>query len=327
MGRQDRKMIPGETKALIPGSSVDFAIPRAGDLDLHSLLIRVNANLNITTAFSGTAQDYAQLLATFQVIADGEVIKQGTGRFLALGQQYRNTLFTYNVAPAAAIGAYGIQHQYVIDFSSVDAVLPKDTILRTGLYSNLVLRVFAAQVTDLYPVGAGAGTYTALTASVSYRYSQEYDARTVPWISTCYSITGVDLSAAHGYPGVEVKLSATGDGTWIKGIFVETYNSQTRAYSQSLTNIAFGQIHDKWWDLPIPDMVGWNAWDSEVLNRTGTYLADLTRVSEGPARLVDSRSMLNIAEPRLWLANNAQASQVADIHVFGFKMARQPAAA
>jgi len=327
MGRQDRKMIPGETKQLIPGSSVDFALPRAGDLDLHSLLLRVNATLTNTVAYSGTAQDYAQLLATFQVIADGEVIKQGTGRFLALGQNYRNTLFTYNLAPPAGVGTYSLQHQYMIDFSSVDCVLPKDSILRTGLYSNLVLRVFASQVGDLYPVGVGVGSFTSLTASVSYRFSQEYEARTVPWISTCYSITGVDLSAAHGYPGTEVKLSATGRGTWIKGIFVETYNSQTRAYSQSISNIAFGQIHDKWWDLNVSDMVGWNAWDSEVVNRTGTYLADLTRVSEGPARLVDARDMTDIAEPRLWLANSALANQVADIHVFGFKMARQPAAA
>jgi hypothetical protein len=323
---QDRRLMAGETKQLIPGASVDFAIPRAADIDIHSILIRVNATINNTVAWGAQAIDYAQLLGSFQLIADGEVIQQGTGRYLALGQQYRSTLFTYNTAPAVAVGNQTLQHAYILDMSSVDCINPKDSILRTGLYSNLVLRITAPQVADLYStVAPGAGTFTNLTASLSYRASQEYGQRSIPFIRTVTNLTGIDLSAAHGLPGLETKLSATGAGTWIKGLFIETYNASTRVYTgASVTNFAIGQQHDKWVDIPAADQVAWNSWDVETVPRSGTYLIDFTRVSEGPARLTDARDMSNIAEPRLWLANLIGANNVADVHVYGFKLARQP---
>jgi hypothetical protein len=326
MSQQDRRMIPGETKALVPGGYVDFPITRAQDLDLHSILLQINATINVTTAYSGTAPDYAQLLSSFQVIADGDVLQNGTGRFLALGQQYRSTLFSYNGTPINTVGTQTLTHQYAIDFSSVDGLNPKDSILRTGVYGSLVLRVYAPQVGDLFPVGAGAGTFTSLTGTLGYRFSQEYGARSIPFVRTLYSAQGTSLATAQGIPGVEVKLQASGAGTWLKGVFVEVYNSQTRAYlANTITNIAMGQIHDKWIDLPETLMRGWNAYDFETVPRVGQYLVDLIRVSEGMGRLTDARDLTGIAEPRVWLATAGGANIVCDIHAYGFKVARQPA--
>lgn len=187
--RVDQQTISAENQILT------FELPR--QLDYESMLLTINASINITTAYTAVrAQSVYGLIRRIELIANGQTVLEQIGGF---EMQYINTGYRRNnasalfltgvnggvVLPAVGIGATTAAFSIPIDRAMLDMARPKDTNLASRDLATLQMRVTLGALTDVFS-GAGVATITGAT-----------------------SFARLDASAIQEYPSADGKITVS----------------------------------------------------------------------------------------------------------------------
>jgi hypothetical protein len=168
------------TVQLVPGGMVSVPLPRGKNLLCEGVEVVVNTAVTNTVAWAGGAKlDGAGFaLQRVQVLYAGQTRSDEFGWSAWAGslerqRQYasltaESTAFGIGTTPGAAIGNQFGQSAFVVDFSTVDGMRPKDSALDLDALgqSTAEVRLTGAAVSDFYASGAGAGSITSQTATV-----------------------------------------------------------------------------------------------------------------------------------------------------------------
>jgi len=281
-----RKFItPNQTRGLrqiqsVPISAdnqqLNFDLPRGPHLEYAAL--RVGGTINVGTLFAGGARNAAPYLylRNLQWVINSNVTLDAVS-----GIQIAAGYFTRRLAPAvttplAAAGATSFEATYFLDRTLMDMMRPKDSYLKTDVgMSNNQLRVQLGALADMYGAGAGAATYTAVSASLFVSDYQEArdDAGNTPAPSYYVKRTGQRVALPASGSGQQIKLST---GNRLRAISIRVLNASTLEPDVSLlTRVGLRRAGDTRVDMLTTDMLRINGASYGVPNLTGQVIVDL----------------------------------------------------
>lgn len=330
---QDTIYREGNAQPFTDGGMVEIIMDRGADIDLKSVMLRLDVREVVTTAFTAAADSYysnSNWIDRVDVMGGNTVLTSYTGRALAWGNFGRNTLtssFAFLPTPTNTVTAGTNQViYYMIDFESIDTIRPKDTILHTFGYAQTSLRVYFNRKSALHPNGGtvGAGSFSG-TITPAYVTSREYAAdRVLPeFTRSCYTIE-TDLSTASSGTGQAFRLSEVGPDVNIRGAWIEVYNPTTAVYATAanfpITRVVMGSNSDRWADVSAQTLIAKASLDYETIfsNQGGIWL-DFMRNGETPAKISNARNLSGVSDPYIWIQNTALAGYKAKIHIMGYK--------
>lgn len=330
---QDTLYREGNSQPFTDGNMVEIILDRGPDIDIKSVLLRLDVKEVVTTAFTAVSDVYysnANWIDRVDVMGGNTVLASYTGRAMAWGNFGRNTLgSTFNFLPTPTNTVTAGTNQtvyYCIDFESIDTLRPKDTILHTFGYAQTSLRVYFNRKAALHPNGGtvGAGSFSG-TITPAYMHSKEYASdRVLPeFTRSCYTIE-TDLTTASSGTGTGFRLSEVGPNINIRGAWIEVYNPTTAVYATManfpITRVVMGSNADRWADVSAQTLQAKAMLDYETVfgNQGGVWL-DFMRNGETPARISNARNLADVSDPFIWIQNTALAGYKAKIHVMGYK--------
>jgi len=213
--QQARVFLPVDEQAIFSeNSTVTFDLPR--QLDIESYTLRVNATINITTAFTAVRPGVSifNFLRRVELIANGSTVLENLNGFalayiMAASRSFSPRQAGYEQQlPATAVGSTSFTFAIPLDRLMPDMLRPKDTNLATRDLSTLQLRLTFGAIDDMY-TGAGVATFTNGSARVSQVAMQEYpDPRTGKITAPSFLLrrTQQDVSIPSANPSLQVKL-------------------------------------------------------------------------------------------------------------------------
>jgi hypothetical protein len=210
-----KRITINRTVSLVPGGDVPVRLPAGAGILVENVIVRVVITGQTTAAGTAVKLDAPGFaLAKLSVDYNGKIIQAMPGWYAWAGSPERDAARVatvlgsdasgLGVAPAdAAVGVgKSCVSKFVVDFSTVDGLRPKDSALDMdalgqGGEANLILS--GCQWGDLF-TGAAAGTFVSYTAYVTITYIREKGVRgrdwTPPKVQKRVSYQTVDLAVA-----------------------------------------------------------------------------------------------------------------------------------
>jgi len=316
----------GVSSPLVAGRTVELEIPRDIAMHIEGCCVDVDGAVNVTTAFTpATGIRRFNQLSQIEVWADSRNLFTGPAYFFAIGQPGRTTLgIGQTTPPAATVGTNTFSGSYVIDFAAIDALVPKDSNIRSGNYARLVVKITASQVADMFSgATAGVGTFTSYNATISSQcILEERDKNgnvlTLPsLLRTVTAQTQIDISAV-----ATEKEIILNPGPLFRGLFIAVYNGATGepipTATPAITRFSVGQRNNRWLTRREVTVRNMQSFDYEGAIHPGCYCLDFLKQGEAPVRHTELIPTADVLDFRLWVNTAGIANAKMDVFQLGY---------
>lgn len=291
-----RKFVPSnQTRGLrqvtsfpITADNQQFTIDLPRGPHLEYCAVRVVGSITNTVAWAGGQRSFGayHYLRNAQWMLNSNVtLDSRSGTQIALGYFTRRMIPGMS-APATAAAPTTFEATFFLDRCVQDMKRPKDSYLKTDVgVSNNQLRLQFGALADMFQAGAGAATYTSVTASVYVQdYQEDRDAKgDTPMPLFLSKWTGQRVSLPNAGALQQVRLNT---GNRLRAIGLIALNSTSLEPSSAvLTRVAVRRAGDQRVAMNAGDLRTMNASQYGAAQFGGTYIIDFANPGSGMGAL------------------------------------------
>ena len=246
-------------------------------------MVRVSASINVTTAFAAGARVNAAyaFLTRADWILNSNVTLDSISGFQLLQSYVTRRQLPGTTNPAAGLGATTFEATFLFDRALMDMKRPKDSMLKTDVgVSNNQLRLQFGKLSDMYLPGAGAATYTAVTASVVVGDYQEAkdDQGNTPMPLYYIKRNGIRAPLAVAGAGQQVKINT---GNRLRLLSVRALDPVTGEPNFGfITRLRLQRAGDTRVDVTATELRRLNELSYGTFPVTGQYVIDFANVGQ-----------------------------------------------
>lgn len=269
------------TVPVVAGGFAAQDLPR--DHDYNSIMCRLSATLNVTTAATAVRGEAPlQLISRIQVMAEGKnMIFNAPAWFAGVGNMQRahreQGAFAITAPTAATVAAYDVEAFIFIDFATLDTIRPKDSNFRAYGLSLFQIQFQFGQALDAFVPGAGVVSFTGSPSvevfSVNCVEERGADGKYIDAPAFVKKVSFQEMAGVNSNASLEARLPA---GNLIRSVLVRTEGAVTAgepAFTQ-LNNFILQNSNDVRFNLTGKQVIQKNRGEfGRMLN--GMYIADM----------------------------------------------------
>lgn len=272
----------------IPADNQAFQIDLPRGPAIEYAVVRVTGSITNTVAWAGGNRNNGpyHYLRNAQWVINNNVVLDNVS-----GIQTTMTYFTRRNVPTAAnpatgVGATTFTASWIFDRTLLDMMRPKDSMLKTdiGVSQNQLKLQFGA-IADMFQPGAGAATYTSVTASVFVGDYQEARDSSGNTPAPLYYVkrNGFRQAFSAASAGQQIKLNT---GNRLRSVSIVPRNATTGEPDAALiTRIGLQRAGDQRVNMTYADLMALNATQyGTALANTGQAVIDLANPGNLGAR-------------------------------------------
>lgn len=293
------------TVPVVAGGFATVDLPR--DYDYESIFLRINGNLNVTTACTSVrAEAPCQVVPRVTVIADGKNNIVSAPFWFASLAKYDRPLPESGARAttpptAAGIASYAVEANGVIDLMTVDGERPKDSNFRSSALSLFQLQMQFGNAIDSFVPGAGVVAYVNMNVDVFVQQLVEQPGADGTYTTplALKKISYQELAVPASNANLELRLPA---GNLVKSVVLRGEGIVTAGEPGIgiFNNIQLASGIDVRANLSGLNLRSKNNADYGQLT-AGYYVADMTSKGQNPISLTELWDVTGAAEPKVVL--------------------------
>jgi hypothetical protein len=197
---------------------------------IESCMVRVGGTINNGTAWAGGARSIApyRFMRRLEWMLNSNVTLDSVS-----GTQLAQTYITRRKAPPTTVAAAGagpttFEASFILDRALMDMMRPKDSLLKTDVgVSNNQLKLQFGALADMFGAGAGAATYTNVSAEIAVVDYQEArdQAGNTPAPAYYVKRNGLNTALSSAGTGQQIKLNT---GNRLRLVSMRVLNATTQ---------------------------------------------------------------------------------------------------